>query len=106
MVPHITDAVQDWIERVAHVPVDNSSRVPDVCVIEVGWLAHPPALAHHSRHAAATRADGKQLVPPVLTGTGENVLAIQALYRVIRNRHRQRAPAGTTEGLPTAQAAP
>jgi hypothetical protein len=70
VVPHITDAVQDWIERVAHVPVDNSSRVPDVCVIEVGWLAHPPALAHHSRHAAATRADGKQLVPPVLTGTG------------------------------------
>jgi CTP synthase (UTP-ammonia lyase) len=36
VVPHITDAVQDWIERVAHVPVDNSARVPDVCVIELG----------------------------------------------------------------------
>jgi CTP synthase (UTP-ammonia lyase) len=36
VVPHITDAVQDWIERVAHIPVDNSARVPDVCVIELG----------------------------------------------------------------------
>lgn len=36
VVPHITDAVQDWIERVAHVPVDGSDQVPEVCVIELG----------------------------------------------------------------------
>eukprot|EP00241_Pyramimonas_parkeae_P015471 CAMPEP_0114323128 /NCGR_PEP_ID=MMETSP0059-20121206/27679_1 /TAXON_ID=36894 /ORGANISM="Pyramimonas parkeae, Strain CCMP726" /LENGTH=549 /DNA_ID=CAMNT_0001451321 /DNA_START=156 /DNA_END=1805 /DNA_ORIENTATION=- len=36
VVPHITDAIQDWIERVAHVPVDGNPRVPDVCVIELG----------------------------------------------------------------------
>ena len=37
VVPHITDAIQDWIERVAHVPVDgNPDGKPDVCIIELG----------------------------------------------------------------------
>lgn len=36
VVPHITDAVQDWIERVAHHPVDGKDGMPDVCVIELG----------------------------------------------------------------------
>ncbi|KAI3426099.1 hypothetical protein D9Q98_008067 [Chlorella vulgaris] len=36
VVPHITDAIQDWIERVAHLPVDGRDGVPDVCVIELG----------------------------------------------------------------------
>ena len=36
VVPHITDAIQDWIERVAHVPVDARDGPPDVCVIELG----------------------------------------------------------------------
>jgi hypothetical protein len=36
VVPHITDAIQDWIERVAHVPVDGRDGLPDVCVIELG----------------------------------------------------------------------
>ncbi|XP_024389982.1 uncharacterized protein [Physcomitrium patens] len=36
VVPHITDAIQDWIERVANVPVDGLSGCADVCVIELG----------------------------------------------------------------------
>ncbi|CAK8562051.1 unnamed protein product [Lathyrus sativus] len=36
VVPHITDAIQDWIERVAHVPVDGKEGPADVCVIELG----------------------------------------------------------------------
>ncbi|KAI8476595.1 MAG: CTP synthase N-terminus-domain-containing protein [Monoraphidium minutum] len=36
VVPHITDAIQDWIQRVAHVPVDGRDGLPDVCVIELG----------------------------------------------------------------------
>ena len=36
VVPHITNAVQDWIERVAQIPVDDSQQKPDVCVIELG----------------------------------------------------------------------
>eukprot|EP00239_Pterosperma_sp_CCMP1384_P007644 CAMPEP_0197844640 /NCGR_PEP_ID=MMETSP1438-20131217/1639_1 /TAXON_ID=1461541 /ORGANISM="Pterosperma sp., Strain CCMP1384" /LENGTH=585 /DNA_ID=CAMNT_0043455561 /DNA_START=98 /DNA_END=1855 /DNA_ORIENTATION=+ len=36
VVPHITDAIQDWIERVAHIPVDGRDAIPDVCVIELG----------------------------------------------------------------------
>lgn len=36
VVPHITDAIQDWVERVAHVPVDGRDGTPDVCVIELG----------------------------------------------------------------------
>ncbi|CAN1328033.1 CTP synthase [Linum perenne] len=36
VVPHITDAIQEWIERVALVPVDGKQGPADVCVIELG----------------------------------------------------------------------
>jgi CTP synthase len=36
VVPHITNEIQDWIERVAQVPVDDSGEPADVCLIEVG----------------------------------------------------------------------
>ncbi|GFH58641.1 CTP synthase [Chaetoceros tenuissimus] len=36
VVPHITNEIQDWIERVAKVPVDDSGEEADVCLIEVG----------------------------------------------------------------------
>jgi len=36
VVPHITNAIQDHIERVAQIPVDDSQQTPDVCIIELG----------------------------------------------------------------------
>ena len=37
VVPHITDAIQDWIHRVAHLPAEKGSEArPDVCMIELG----------------------------------------------------------------------
>ncbi|XVE48404.1 hypothetical protein DITRI_Ditri01bG0000200 [Diplodiscus trichospermus] len=36
VVPHITDAIQEWIERVAMIPVDGQEGPADVCVIELG----------------------------------------------------------------------
>ncbi|CAI9759999.1 unnamed protein product [Fraxinus pennsylvanica] len=36
VVPHITDAIQEWIERVALIPVDGKEGSADVCVIELG----------------------------------------------------------------------
>ena len=36
VVPHVTDEIQNWIERVAQIPADGSSQTPDVCVIELG----------------------------------------------------------------------
>ena len=36
VVPHLTDAIQDWIERVAKIPVDDTNEEPDVCIIELG----------------------------------------------------------------------
>jgi CTP synthase len=39
VVPHITDCIQEWLERVAHLPVQTASgeeKVADVCLIEVG----------------------------------------------------------------------
>ncbi|KEF52531.1 CTP synthase [Exophiala aquamarina CBS 119918] len=36
VVPHVTNAIQDWIERVARVPVDDTNEQPDVCIIELG----------------------------------------------------------------------
>ena len=76
VVPHITDAIQDWIERVAHVPVDGKDGCPDVCVIElggtVGDIESMPFIEALRQfqfrvgagedHLAAMRA-GKQLMP-------------------------------------------
>eukprot|EP00658_Telonema_sp_P-2_P051062 TRINITY_DN3907_c0_g1_i1.p1 TRINITY_DN3907_c0_g1~~TRINITY_DN3907_c0_g1_i1.p1 ORF type:complete len:670 (-),score=182.83 TRINITY_DN3907_c0_g1_i1:214-2223(-) len=36
VLPHITDCVQSWLDRVAHVPADGQPGPPDVCVIELG----------------------------------------------------------------------
>jgi CTP synthase len=36
VVPHITNAIQDWIERVSRIPVDDTKEEPDVCIIELG----------------------------------------------------------------------
>ncbi|MBT4058775.1 MAG: CTP synthase (glutamine hydrolyzing) [Euryarchaeota archaeon] len=36
VVPHITDEIQDWIERVASIPVDGNGDEPDICIIELG----------------------------------------------------------------------
>ena len=36
VVPHVTDAIQNWIERVAQIPVSNDQQVPDVCIVELG----------------------------------------------------------------------
>ncbi|KAK5252347.1 CTP synthase ura7, partial [Cryomyces antarcticus] len=36
VVPHITNAIQDWVERVAKIPVDDTGEEPDVCIIELG----------------------------------------------------------------------
>lgn len=36
VVPHVSDAIQDWIERVAKIPTDGSDHEPDVCIIELG----------------------------------------------------------------------
>ncbi|KAL8579490.1 CTP synthase 1 [Nucella lapillus] len=38
VVPHITDAVQDWVTRVARISVDGDHKVPDVCIIELGGV--------------------------------------------------------------------
>ncbi|KAL2754372.1 hypothetical protein ACRALDRAFT_2108544 [Sodiomyces alcalophilus JCM 7366] len=32
IVPDVTDAIQEWIERVAKIPVDDSGEEPDVCI--------------------------------------------------------------------------
>ncbi|ODN84016.1 CTP synthase, variant 1 [Cryptococcus amylolentus CBS 6039] len=36
IVPHLTNAIQDWVERVSKVPVDETGDEPDVCIIELG----------------------------------------------------------------------
>lgn len=35
VVPHITDAIQEWVMRQAQIPVDEDGIEPQVCVIEV-----------------------------------------------------------------------
>lgn len=43
MVPHITDAIQEWVERVARISVDDDKAEPDICIIEVRSMGiiHP-----------------------------------------------------------------
>uniref|UniRef100_A0AAX7T595 CTP synthase n=1 Tax=Astatotilapia calliptera TaxID=8154 RepID=A0AAX7T595_ASTCA len=36
VVPHITDAIQEWVMKQAQVPVDDDDIEPQVCVIELG----------------------------------------------------------------------
>ena len=36
VIPHITDEIQNWIERVAHLPTDGIEGPPDACIIELG----------------------------------------------------------------------
>jgi len=36
VIPHITNEIQDWIERVSILPTDGSGKTPDACVIELG----------------------------------------------------------------------
>ncbi|EIW77003.1 CTP synthase [Coniophora puteana RWD-64-598 SS2] len=36
IVPHVTNAIQDWIERVSKIPVDDTGEEPDVCIVELG----------------------------------------------------------------------
>ncbi|CAK9823552.1 CTP synthase [Anthophora retusa] len=36
VVPHITDAIQEWVERVATQSVTKDGDKPDVCIIELG----------------------------------------------------------------------
>lgn len=38
-MPHVTNAIQDWIQRVSKIPVDESGEEPDVCIIEVFLLS-------------------------------------------------------------------
>ncbi|CAH8502227.1 unnamed protein product [Heterobilharzia americana] len=36
VVPHITDAIIEWVTNVARIPVDESGSTPEVCIIELG----------------------------------------------------------------------
>ncbi|KAB0800501.1 hypothetical protein PPYR_06241 [Photinus pyralis] len=36
VVPHITDAIQEWVEKVARVSVSDTKLVPQVCIVELG----------------------------------------------------------------------
>ena len=36
IVPHVTGAIQDWIECVAKIPVGETDEEPDMCIVELG----------------------------------------------------------------------
>ena len=36
IIPHATNEIQDWIERVANLPINDAGDKADVCLIEVG----------------------------------------------------------------------
>ena len=36
VIPHVTDSIQDWIQRISAIPADGSGEKPEACVIELG----------------------------------------------------------------------
>ncbi|XP_076294532.1 CTP synthase-like [Lasioglossum baleicum] len=36
VIPHITNAIQEWVEKVANQPVTEDGAQPEVCIIELG----------------------------------------------------------------------
>ncbi|TKR86842.1 hypothetical protein L596_011353 [Steinernema carpocapsae] len=36
MIPHVSGAITEWIQRVAAIPVDGSGKRPQVCIVELG----------------------------------------------------------------------
>ena len=36
MVPHLTDEIEQTIERVSRIPVDDTKEMPDICILELG----------------------------------------------------------------------
>jgi len=36
VIPHVCNEIQEWLEKVSHVPVDGSNESPQVCVVELG----------------------------------------------------------------------
>lgn len=36
VIPHITDAIQEWVERVAKISVTADGNTPQVCIVELG----------------------------------------------------------------------
>uniref|UniRef100_A0A0E0HIS7 CTP synthase n=1 Tax=Oryza nivara TaxID=4536 RepID=A0A0E0HIS7_ORYNI len=48
VVPHITDEIQEWIERVAMNPVDGTNEPADVCVIELGGTIGDKIFSPHN----------------------------------------------------------
>ncbi|NP_001135804.1 CTP synthase [Nasonia vitripennis] len=36
VVPHITDAIQEWVEKISKQPVTDDGKIPEVCIVELG----------------------------------------------------------------------
>ncbi|CAD5192397.1 unnamed protein product [Musa acuminata subsp. malaccensis] len=48
VMPHMTDAIQEWIERAAMIPVDGEEGPPDVCIIELGGTIGTTIFSRHN----------------------------------------------------------
>ncbi|KAL7585860.1 hypothetical protein Lser_V15G45033 [Lactuca serriola] len=88
-VPHITDAIQDWIERMAAIPVDGKEGPPDVCVIELGATIAMPfieALGQFSyRFGAGNFCLIHVSLVPVLNIVGEQCSGIKKLGEYVES---------------------
>ncbi|XP_039799769.1 CTP synthase-like isoform X1 [Panicum virgatum] len=57
VVPHITDEIQVWIERVAMNPVDGTEEPADVCVIELGGTIGDKIFSPHNNSGILDAGD-------------------------------------------------
>ena len=58
-MPHITGAIQDWVERVSKIPVDETGDEPDICIVEVRLRARvSPYISRSSPDPCVTQLGG------------------------------------------------
>lgn len=102
MVPHITDATQDWIQRVASVPVDDSREEPDVCIIElggtVGDIESAPFIEsmRQLRMRAGTKENFVSIVPGSQSSVADNSIATHPRYIRSSDSRRTKDQIGST----------
>ncbi|KAJ7010241.1 hypothetical protein NC653_000857 [Populus alba x Populus x berolinensis] len=83
VVPHITDAIQEWIERVALIPVDGQPGPADVCVIELGGTIGDIESMPFTEALGSFHTDRLLLIDVRFTGAGNFCLIHVSLVPVI-----------------------
>lgn len=89
VVPHITDAIQEWVVKQARVPVEDDDVEPQVCVIEVSsYVSGVCFLVYQNLPGSESHSNCKCPSPVshwqhhgAKTGIGQHFLTIMSIFK-------------------------